>query len=146
MLPLLQELNSVADRLANEAVALPGTEICISMQQTVTWSKSLAKGAVCSVHHEMKASSISLKLVLCHEGILCHEGQLICQFRCFWIWRLQIVYVGLFVQVSCLTWIATRRTFTCMAVRYYSFNLVTICNTSEGVFHLMYYGVLPTHW
>lgn len=36
VLPLLQEFNSVADRLANEAVALPGTnEICISMQQTV---------------------------------------------------------------------------------------------------------------
>lgn len=36
VLPLLQEFNSVADQLANEAVALPGTEICISMQQTVT--------------------------------------------------------------------------------------------------------------
>lgn len=36
VLPLLQEFNSVADQLANEVVALPGTEICISMQQTVT--------------------------------------------------------------------------------------------------------------
>lgn len=35
----------------------------------------------------------------------------------------------LFVQVSCRTWIATRRTFTCMAVRYYSFSSVFICKT-----------------
>lgn len=56
---------------------------------------SLAKGAVCSVHHEMKTSLISLKLVLFVMKVsFVMKVNSVVNLDVFQVWRLQIVYVG----------------------------------------------------